>query len=147
MEGEKKAKKAPWTAWRALKWLGGTLLAAVNAWAATITIAEKHGEVLTGFAAWTAENAWWLFPVGMLAMGAFAGWQLRRLIAARELGEKDARIRELEKSATQDAELIADLEGEVSYLNDRIYELEHPFMGMDERLRRSGVGGFGDVWK
>lgn len=51
------------------------------------------------------------------------------------------------KRQRSDADRIADLEGEISYLNDRIYELEHPFMGVNERLRRSGVGGFGDVWK
>lgn len=77
-------KKTTWTAGRTTKWLVGAFLTLGNAWAAAITIAEKHGEELTGFAAWTAESAYWIFPVGMFALGAFAGWQLKRLFMRQE---------------------------------------------------------------
>lgn len=71
-------------AWKAAKGLGGALVAIVGLWSGGITIAEKNAAPLGGFAAWTADNSWWMFPLSMLALGLIAGWNAKRYLMARE---------------------------------------------------------------
>ncbi|WP_302962687.1 hypothetical protein [uncultured Adlercreutzia sp.] len=59
-----------------------------------------------------------MWPILVAALAFLAGWNVRKLLAARELGKRDARIKELEESAAKSAERIAELEAENERLGD-----------------------------
>lgn len=91
--------------WKVVKGLGGALVAIVTLWSGGIAIAEKNAAQLVGFAAWTADNSWWVFPLSMMAGGLIIGWNAKRYLMNRE---------------NVTAERIAELEAANRNMSDRL---------------------------
>lgn len=94
---------------------------AIGLWSGAITIAGEYGFPMSGIAAWTLDNSWWMFPLAMLACGAIAGWHLKRLQMAKD---------------NVTAERIAELEAERDGLAARVADYEDAEAREAERRRR-----------
>lgn len=106
MEGEKK----PWTLKRFAISAARFTAAAIGIWSGLITIANEYGFALTGFAATTAQNAWWLFPVASFFCGVFIGWGLRQRAIDRDRASsaRMALQKQREEEAKKRREILLD---------------------------------------
>lgn len=77
------------------------LVAIVGLWSGGITIADKYGVQLNGFALWTAENSWWLFPAALLFLGLAIGWSAHKRMVDVELLKEAQREAEKQKAETE----------------------------------------------
>lgn len=106
---------------------GGAALVTVFGWAGITPESVGQSTYDALFVAW---------PILVAGFAFLAGWNVRKLLTTRELGEKDARIRELEASAAKDAERIKELETERDGLRARLAEHEDVEAREAERRRR-----------
>lgn len=102
-----KEKEAPRMARRVAVAAGKAAVGAVGLWSGAITIAGEYGVPLGGFAAWTLENSWWMFPLAAFGCGIWVGWSLKSRkmeedgITADRIAELEARLAPYEDEERQ----------------------------------------------
>lgn len=83
-----------------IAWIGGGAITLFDAIQALISIADRFGIPLDGAFLWMANNSWWLFPIGVLSLGIFIGWQLKKWRMAKQNITAE-HIQELEEELTK----------------------------------------------
>lgn len=125
MRDEEEKGNNPWTARQVLFGVAKAVMGAVGLWSGAITIAGEYGVPLGGFAAWTLENSWWMFPLAAFGCGIWVGWSLK----SRKM-EEDGII----------AERIKELEAERDELKARLDAIDS-----DEARDRARIDEFTDA--